>query len=133
MGVHKHLHQKIAGFVGLGTVVSLDNIHNHTIIKYVDKLKILEICNFFGFKRLLILSKFFSKAVGILMYNSKIHAFLIMYFIRMLCGFSKNNKISSEYFGVMLTHEPGGASPNNILQWINCYRTGIMKRFDHGK
>ena len=35
-------------------------------------------------------------------------------------------------FGVMITHEPGGSSANNTLQWIQCYRNGIMRKFDFG-
>ena len=133
MGVHKHLQDKIAGFIGLGTAVALDNLQDHTILKVVDKLKLMEICNFLGLKRLLIFSSFLSKSIGVMMYNSKFHSNFVMYFIRMLCGFSNKNKISDEYFGVMLSQEPGGASPNNILQWVNCCRNGVMKRFDHGK
>lgn len=55
-----------------------------------------------------------------------------MMFVRLLCGFSSKNKISDRYFGVMLTHEPGGASSNNTLQWVQCYRHGEMRRFDYG-
>ena len=132
MGVHEHLHHKIASFVGLGTVVSLANL-DHSLLNIVGKFKIMELANFFGLKRLLILPKFFSKNLGGMICNNKIHSKLIMLFIRWLCGFNEKNKIPNDYFGVMLTHEPGGASPNNILQWINCYRTGQMKRLDHGK
>ena len=106
---------------------------DHNLLSIIGKFRIMELANFFGLKRLLILPKFFSKTVGVMIYNSKIHSKIIMLFIRWLCGFNNKDKISNDYFGVMLTHEPGGASPNNILQWINCYKTGEMKRFDHGK
>jgi hypothetical protein len=55
-----------------------------------------------------------------------------MRFIRLLCGHSERNRISSDLFGVMITHEPGGSSANNALHWIQCYRNGEMKKFDYG-
>lgn len=58
----------------------------------------------------------------------------MMAFIRLLCGFSDRNKIPSELFGVIITHEPGGSSVNNALHWVQCYRQGgIMRRFNYGK
>ena len=32
----------------------------------------------------------------------------------------------------MLTHEPGGTSSSNIIQWMQCYRRGYLKRYDYG-
>ena len=103
LGVHQHLSHKIAAFIGLGTVVSLEGVNDHVVLKAVDKLKLLELCNLLGLKRLLIFSQMLSRAIGILVYNSKFHFEFVMIAIRMLCGMSKKNKISSEYFGVMLT------------------------------
>lgn len=58
----------------------------------------------------------------------------MMNFIRLLCGFSVRNKIPSELFGVIITHEPGGSSVNNALHWVQCHRQGgIMRRFNYGK
>jgi hypothetical protein len=33
---------------------------------------------------------------------------------------------------VIIAHEPGGASVNNILQWVQFARTGEFRKFDHG-
>jgi hypothetical protein len=33
----------------------------------------------------------------------------------------------------MITHEPGGASANNALQWVQCFRSGAMKKFNFGE
>lgn len=132
MGIHKHLHDKIAGFIALGPVVSFYNLENHSILKVLSKLRLIELCNWIGFKRLLILPHLLSKAFGILVYNYSFYHSITMLFVRLLCGFSIKNKISKDYFGVMLTHEPGGASSNNTLQWIQCYRKGDMTRFDYG-
>lgn len=75
-----------------------------------------------------------SRAVGVLLYNSRIHCRIMLGFIRLLCGFSEKNKVSSELFGVIITHEPGGSSANNALHWVQCYRQGgIMSKFNHGK
>jgi hypothetical protein len=32
----------------------------------------------------------------------------------------------------MITHEPGGASANNALHWVQCFRSGNMKKFNFG-
>jgi hypothetical protein len=75
-----------------------------------------------------------SKAVGVLIYNSRLHYHIMMKFIRMLSGHTLRNKIPTELFGVIITHEPGGASANNALHWVQCYRLGgTMKKFDFGK
>jgi hypothetical protein len=132
MGAHQHLHEKIAGFVGLGTVVSMDNLEDHLILKVLSKFKLLELCNWIGFKRILILPHLLSRAFGVLVYNYNFYHDMTMLFVRLLCGFSVKNKIPKDYFGVMLTHEPGGASSNNTLQWVQCYRNGDMRRFDYG-
>jgi hypothetical protein len=73
-----------------------------------------------------------AKAVGILIYNCRLFHSFILNFVRMLCGYSSKNKISENLFGVMMSHEPGGASSNNVLQWIQCFRHGKMRKFDYG-
>ena len=50
LGVHQHLSHKIAAFIGLGTVVSLEGVNDHVVLKVVDKLKLLELCNLLGEK-----------------------------------------------------------------------------------
>lgn len=35
--------------------------------------------------------------------------------------------------GVIISHEPGGASIPNVQQWVQFYKTGKMSRFDYGK
>jgi len=55
-----------------------------------------------------------------------------MTFVRLLCGQTLINKIPSDMFGVIITHLPGGASTNNTLQWVQCYRKGKMHKFDYG-
>lgn len=72
--------------------------------------------------------------MGVLLYNSGLHSGIMKAFIRLLCGFSERNKVPSELFGVIITHEPGGSSVNNALHWVQCYRQGgIMRRFNYGK
>lgn len=41
LGVHPHLREKIACFIGLGSVVSLQNTTNHTVLQCLDRLKLL--------------------------------------------------------------------------------------------
>lgn len=104
MGAHRHLHDKIAGFAGLGTAVSLKNLENHLILKLVDKLQLVEICNLLRLKKILRLPHFLSKCFGSIVNSSWLHYEMVMFFIRLLCGFSKKNKFSEVYLGVMLTH-----------------------------
>ena len=134
LGIHTHFQSKIAAFIGLGTVVSLENTKSHLVLVLLAKLYLLEFVKFLGFQKILVIPKFMSRAVGVLLYNSKIHCKIMLGFIRLLCGFSQKNKVSSELFGVIITHEPGGSSANNALHWVQCYRQGgIMSRFNHGK
>lgn len=51
----------------------------------------------------------------------------------MLCGKPINNKIDTDRLGVIISHEPGGASIPNVLQWVQFYRSGKMAKFDYGK
>jgi hypothetical protein len=131
MGIHNHLQTKIAAFIGLGTVVALGKVDNK-ILKLVDRLYLLEVCSLLNIKQILMLPKLLTKAFATLAYNSRIHFNIVMLFVRLLCGFSVENKIPKEYFGVMLAQEPGGASVNNLKQWVDCYRNGQMRRFNHG-
>ena len=72
--------------------------------------------------------------MGVLIDNSKVHFQVMMGFISLLCGFSNNSKIPKDLFGVIITHEPGGASTNNTLHWVQCYRYGgIIRKFCYGK
>lgn len=57
-----------------------------------------------GFRKILIIPKFVSRAVGVLLYNSGLHSGIMMKFIRLLCGFSIKNKIPADLFGVIITH-----------------------------
>jgi hypothetical protein len=90
--------------VGLGTVVSLANLKTHTVLKLLDRFKLIELCKFIGFKTILVLPKMLTKAVGVLIYNCRIYYGIMMVFVRLLCGFSKKNKISPSLFGVMIAH-----------------------------
>jgi hypothetical protein len=119
--------------VGLGTVVSLTHVHSHAVLKALSGLYLLELYQLIGFKKILVLPQALSKAVGVLLYNSRLHLKMMMGFIRLLCGFSNTNKIPESLFGVIITHEPGGSSVNNAIHWVQCYRQGgVMHRFNHG-
>ena len=38
-GIHKDLKDKIVCFIGMGTVISLEGVDNHQVLKYLDKFK----------------------------------------------------------------------------------------------
>jgi pimeloyl-ACP methyl ester carboxylesterase len=134
LGVHGQLKEKIACFIGLGRVVSLQNTRNHLVLDALSRLYLLEFYQLIGFRKILVIPKAVSRAVGVLLYNSGLHAGVMMKFIRLLCGSSLRNKIPADLFGVIITHEPGGSSVNNALHWVQCYRQGgVMRRFNYGK
>jgi len=36
--------------------------------------------------------------------------------------------------GRIFTHEPGGGSSNNVIHWMQCFRSkDTLRRFDYGK
>lgn len=104
MGTHGHLQDKIALFIGLGTVVSLENTRSHLVLKALSKLYLLELYRLIGFNKILVIPRVLSRAVGVLLYNSTLHTSIMMGFIRLLCGFSIKNKIPADLFGVIITH-----------------------------
>ena len=115
LGIHSHLTDKIAGFIGLGTIISFTNLKGHAVLQLLDRFKLIELCRFMGFKKILVLPRRLTRAVGVLIYNSRFYHNFMMMFVRLLCGFSNKNKISQSLFGVMIAHEPGGSSSNNAL------------------
>lgn len=88
LGVHDKLPSKIAGFIGLGTVVSFANVKDHMMLKLLDKFKLIELCKFLGFKKILVMPRLLTKSVGVLIYNCKIYYDSLMMFVRLLCGYS---------------------------------------------
>ena len=41
LGLHDQLASKIAGFIGMGTIISFKDMKNHSLINLLDKLKIV--------------------------------------------------------------------------------------------
>ena len=117
----------------MGTVISLEGVDNHQVIKYLDKFKGVEFLKVLGFKTILSLPDYITKPVGVLIYNTKFYFSLFFGIVNILCGTPNKNKIDLDRLGVIISHEPGGASIHNVLQWIQFYRHGKMKKFDHGK
>lgn len=57
------------------------------------------------------------------MYNFKFYADILLGVVNILCGYPENNKIDLDRFGIMIAHEPGGASINNLKHWIQQTKT----------
>jgi lysosomal acid lipase/cholesteryl ester hydrolase len=108
---------QIQAFVALGPVISLNNVESHTILNMMAKYPLLELYKLLGFKTLLHLPPWMNRCVGILIYNNGIYFKGFLNIVNLLCGVPSENKFDLERFGVMIAHEPGGASVNNILQW----------------
>lgn len=86
-----------------------------------------------GLDKLLVLPWEISQAAGVMVGNSKLHFHIMLWFVRLICGFSEINKIPHSIFSLMVTHTPGGSSTKNLIHWIQCKRNKHMSRFDYGK
>ena len=53
--------------------------------------------------------------------------------MNILCGYPVTNKIDIDRFGIMIAHEPGGASINNLKHWIQLTKTEHFRKFDYGQ
>lgn len=83
---------------------------------------------------MLIIPNWMSKLIGVLIYNSWFYFKLFLLIVKGLCGHNQEKeKINLDRFGVVISHEPGGTSINNVLHWIQIYRQGHLHRYDHGK
>lgn len=98
----------------MGTVISLENLDSHTVLNYLGKFKLVKVLKWLGFKTILSLPKWVTKATGILIYNTKFYFNFFFGIVNMLCGKPVRNKIDSERLGVIISHEPGGASIPNV-------------------
>ena len=94
---------------------------------------ILDKVTMLGFKTILSLPKWVTKATGILIYNTKFYFNMFYGIVNMLCGTPVKNKIDSGRLGVIISHEPGGASIPNVEQWVQFHKSGKMAKFDYGK
>ena len=52
--------------------------------------------------------------------------------IKEICGYTKINKINIQKFGEMIAVEPGGASVQNLIHWMQFFRKGVPSKFDYG-
>lgn len=110
-------------------------LHDHSLIKIMDKIRLCEFLKLIGFKSLLIIPNWMSKLIGILIYNCWFYFNGFYLIVTGLCGKNqKQAKINLKRFGVIISHEPGGSSITNVLHWIQMYRkNGILARYDYGK
>lgn len=54
--------------------------------------------------------------------------------IKQLIGSNEKDKIPDEMLARIFTHEPGGGSSNNVIHWMQCFRSkSNLKKFDYGK
>lgn len=113
-------------------MISLENVTDHTILNLLAKFPLLELYKWLGFKTLLHLPAWMNRCVGVLIYNTGIYFKGFFHIVNLLCGTPSENNFDLERFGVIIAHEPGGASVNNILQWVQFARTGQFRKFDHG-
>lgn len=105
----------------MGTVISLENVKDHTVLKYTSKIRGTKILKLLGFKTILSLPKWVTKFTGILIYNTQFCYNFFFGIVNMLCGRPVKDKIDGSRLGVIISHEPGGASILNVEQWLQFY------------
>jgi hypothetical protein len=132
--IDRGIGEKIEVFFGLGPVISMEYLERHLILDLLDRLKIVEMLKWIGFRSVFCMPSWVSRVAGFLIYNSEGFCKGIHWVVRSLCGKNKKNvKINLERFGIIMSHEPGGSSINNVHHWVQIYRRGRMCRFDYGR
>jgi lysosomal acid lipase/cholesteryl ester hydrolase len=133
---------KIALNVGLGTVVTLHTYSDDCILRLFEKVPILQLLKWLGFKTMLSIPAWLVRCVAILTYNTEFYPTAGLYVIHFVCGFPKKGQsnIKRDRLGVIFSHEPGGSSINNVIQWYHLFsfrlHTSFEKqlgKFDHGR
>lgn len=132
LGVHEELKEKVALFVGMGSIVCMKSLVNIPL-NYISRVYFFELLQLLGFEKVLLFSRWMSQSIGVLLYNSSFHLMLIMRGIKHLVGMN-NDLIPASMVGLIFTHEPGGSSVNNLLHWIQCFRSRkTFSKFCYGK
>lgn len=73
-----------------------------------------------------------SQAIGVMLSNSRLHLKVILKGIKHLVG-RNGHSIPPHMVAVIFTHEPGGGSVNNVLHWIQCFRSRqTFRKFCYG-
>jgi hypothetical protein len=84
--INPEIGDKIELFFGLGPLISMAYLENHLLLKVLDKLRIVEILRWIGFKSVCCIPIWVSKVSGFLIYNSRIFCKGIHCIVRSLCG-----------------------------------------------
>lgn len=133
LGVHERLKERVALFVGMGSIVSLRSLIENIPLNFMSRVYFFELLQLLGFENVLLISRWMSQAIGVLIYNSSFHLRLIMRGIKQLVGIN-NDLIPNSMIGLIFTHEPGGGSVNNLLHWMQCFRSRKnFSKFCYGK
>ena len=110
----------------------MNNLDQFTLLKAGAKIRLIQVVTWLGFKTLFFLPKHICQAEGHLISQSSLYYAIKLIGQKLLSGFNDKYKVSKEYFGATMAHWPAGGSLINILHWIQCYRSGTMRKFDYG-
>lgn len=113
VGIHNFA-DKIACFIGMGTVISLENVNNHKLLKFLAKTRCIKILKLLGFKTVLGLPRNLTKASAVLVSNNSFYSKAFVAFVKLLCGEALVKNLNHDNLGVMISHSPGGASIPNV-------------------
>jgi hypothetical protein len=103
--------------IGLGTVLTLHNFDKGSMLSWLGRIPVLQFLRWLGFKTMLIIPPWLVRDVAVITYNTRFFPFAGQYVINFICGFAKANNIRPERLGVIFSHEPGGSSLKNVIQW----------------
>lgn len=128
--------KKIALNVGLGTVVTLHTYSDDCILRLFERVPILQLLKWLGFKTIMSLPAWMVRYIAILTYNTEFYTNAGLYVVHFVCGFPKKkgqSNIQRDRLGVMFAHQPGGSSINNVIQWLHTSFEKELGKFDHGR
>ncbi|KAL4482797.1 hypothetical protein ABPG72_022357 [Tetrahymena utriculariae] len=124
--------EKIKAFIALGPAIYIQNLASN-FVKKMFGCGFYQLLDKLGYRNFLVLPKSISRRVGALChYLPFLYDIGLFKVMNLLCGFTVENKIPRDKISVIVTHEPGGASVRNILQWEQFMKSGEFKKFDFG-
>ena len=104
LGVHPWMKDKIAGFIGMGSIISLSKVEKNKVLGVMQRYRMMEILNFIGFNKLLLVPWEVSKALGVVISNCVTLTKVVVHGMKLLVGFTCANKVPDHTWEVIFTH-----------------------------
>ena len=73
-------------FFGMGTVISLENLKDHGLLKCLSRFYLVELLEKLGFEAILTTPKWMKHKLGVLIHHFEFYVNFVISFISYLCG-----------------------------------------------